>query len=68
MKVLPISKVKAKLSRILSTLEQKGGAITGWQETVEILEDSELMKEIRDGIKTLRRTKKRYILDKLFAD
>ncbi|MCH7570081.1 MAG: type II toxin-antitoxin system Phd/YefM family antitoxin [Deltaproteobacteria bacterium] len=40
----------------------------GWKETVEILRDSEFMKEIRDGIRALRRTKKRYTIDELLAE
>jgi prevent-host-death family protein len=40
----------------------------GWHETVEILRDPQLMKEIRDGIRRLARTKKRRTLDELFAD
>ncbi len=40
----------------------------GWNETVEILRDSEFMKEIRDGIRALRRTKKRYTIDELLAE
>lgn len=40
----------------------------GWHETVEILRDPRLMKEIRDGIRRLARTKKRQTLDELFAD
>jgi len=40
----------------------------GWQETVEIMTDSNLMKEIRNGIKALARTRKRYTLDDLFTD
>ncbi len=40
----------------------------GWKETVEILKDPEFMKEIRVGIRTLRRTKKRYTIEELFAD
>ena len=39
-----------------------------WKETVEILRDSEFMKEIRDGIRALRRTKKRYTIDELLAE
>jgi hypothetical protein len=35
---------------------------------VQILADAELMQEIRDGIKALQRTKKRYTLDDLLAD
>lgn len=40
----------------------------GWQETVEILQDPQFLKEIRDGVRRLARTKKRYTIDKLFAD
>lgn len=40
----------------------------GWQETLEIMKDPEFMKEIRAGIRTLKRTKKRYTVDELFAD
>jgi antitoxin YefM len=40
----------------------------GWQETVEIMRDPKFMKEIREGIKSLKRTKKRYTLDELFTD
>jgi antitoxin YefM len=39
-----------------------------WKETVKILQDAELMQEIREGIKALRRTKKRYTLDELFVE
>ncbi len=86
MKILPISKVKTNLSRILSVLEQADEAVTitrngrpvavimskdmydGWQDTLEILSDSGFAKEIRDGIRRLRRTKRRYTIDELFAD
>ena len=40
----------------------------GWQETVEILHDPQFLKEIRDGVRRLARTKKRYTIDELFAD
>lgn len=39
-----------------------------WQETTEILRNPELMKEILDGIKSLKRTKKRFTLDELFRE
>jgi prevent-host-death family protein len=39
-----------------------------WHETVEILRDAQFLKEIRDGIRRLARTKKRQTLDELFAD
>jgi prevent-host-death family protein len=40
----------------------------GWRETVEIIKDEEFMREIRKGMRSLKRTKKRYSLDKLFTD
>ena len=39
----------------------------GWQETVEIMRDEKFMREIRKGIRSLKRTKKRYTLDELFT-
>jgi prevent-host-death family protein len=43
-------------------------AYDAWQETLEILADTELMQEIREGVQALRRTRKRYTLDELFAE
>ena len=40
----------------------------GWQETVEILRDPQFLKEIRDGVRRLARTKKRYTIEELFAE
>ena len=40
----------------------------GWQETTEILRNPELMKEILDGIKSLKRTRKRFTLEELFGE
>ena len=40
----------------------------GWQETIAILSDPQFMKEIRAGIQALKRTKKRYTIDELFAE
>ena len=40
----------------------------GWRETVDITKDKEFMKEIRAGIRSLRRTKKRYTVQELFDD
>ena len=40
----------------------------GWRETIEIMRDHHLLKEIRDGIRSLKRTKKRYTVDELFRD
>jgi hypothetical protein len=39
----------------------------GWLETVEIMRDAKFVKEIRKGIQSLKRTKKHYNLDELFA-
>lgn len=39
-----------------------------WKETAEITKDAEFMKEIRRGIRALRRTKKRYTIEQLFDD
>jgi antitoxin YefM len=39
-----------------------------WQETIDIMRDAKLMREIRKGIQALKRAKKRYTLDELFAD
>ena len=40
----------------------------GWQETVEIMRDEKFLGEIRKGIRSLKRTKRRYTLDELFSD
>jgi PHD/YefM family antitoxin component YafN of YafNO toxin-antitoxin module len=40
----------------------------GWRETVEITKDKQFMKEIRAGIRSLRRAKKRYTVQELFED
>jgi prevent-host-death family protein len=40
----------------------------GWRETVEITKDRKFMKEIRAGIRSLQRTKKRYTVQQLFDD
>jgi prevent-host-death family protein len=37
-----------------------------WHETVEILRDAQFLKEIRDGVRRLARTKKRQTIDELF--
>lgn len=39
-----------------------------WRETIEVMKDDKFMREIRSGMRSLKRTKKRYSLDKLFAD
>ena len=40
----------------------------GWKETIEILKDPEFLAEIRRGIQSLKRTKKRYTIDELFRE
>ena len=40
----------------------------GWHETIQILRDPEFVNEIRDGIRKIARTRKRYTLDALFGD
>ena len=37
-----------------------------WQETIAIRADASLMREIRSGLRALRRTRKLYTLDELF--
>ena len=39
----------------------------GWFETSDILRDAELVGEIRRGIRSLARTRKRYSLDELLG-
>lgn len=39
-----------------------------WKETVSIRSDTELMKEIRRGLRGLKRTRKLYTLEELFSD
>jgi prevent-host-death family protein len=39
-----------------------------WRETVEIMRNKTLMREIHRGIQSLKRTKKRYTLKELFTD
>ena len=86
MKVLPLSKVKSKLSQLVDVVERRDEEVTitrngkavaiivskdeydGWKETSEIVRDRQFMKEIRSGIRALRRTKKRYTLNELFED
>jgi antitoxin YefM len=74
MKLMPLSEVKAKLSRLVAEIEARDEEIIitrngraaavllsadqfeGWRETVEILADKELMKEIRRGLRAPKRT------------
>jgi antitoxin YefM len=85
MKFMPLSEVKAKLSRLVDEVQARDEEIIitrngratavllsqdqfeGWRETVEILEDRDLMKEIRRGLRTPRRKLKRYTVADLFG-
>ena len=40
----------------------------GWQESEAIKRNEKFMREIRRGIQSLQRTRKRYTLDELFID
>jgi antitoxin YefM len=40
----------------------------GWHETVQVLRDPQFVSEIQDGIRKLRRTKRRYTLGALFDE
>ena len=40
----------------------------GWHETSEILRDSEFLGEIRSGIRSAARSRKRYTLEALFGE
>ncbi len=40
----------------------------GWQETLEIMRNDKFMREIRRGIESLKRIRKRYTLNDLFTD
>ena len=43
------------------------GEYEGWHETSDILRDPELLREIRSGIRSVARTRKRYTLEDLFG-
>ena len=73
MKLMPVSEVKAKLSRLITEVQTRDDEIVitrngraaavllsadqfeGWLETVEILADKHLMKEIRRGLRAPKR-------------
>jgi prevent-host-death family protein len=55
--VVTITRNGKPVAIIVSNVEHDG-----WQETVEIMRDAKFMKEIRKGILSLKRTKKRYTL------
>jgi len=39
-----------------------------WHETVEILRDAQFVREIREGVRRLARTRKRDTIDELFRE
>jgi antitoxin YefM len=61
--VVSITRNGKPVAMIVSTDEYQS-----WQETLEIMRDANFMREIRKGIQSLKRTKKHYTLDELFAD
>ena len=86
MKFLPLSEVKAKLSKLVDEVAARDEEIVitrngrakavllsqdqfeGWRETVEILPDKELMKEIRRGLRIPDKKLKRYAVADLFGE
>ena len=40
----------------------------GWHETLQILRDRDFVKEIREGIRKLSRTRKRFTIQELFDE
>lgn len=86
MKFMPVSEVKAKLSKLVEEVSARDEEIVitrngrakavllsqdqfeGWRETVEILADKELMKEIRRGLRIPEKKLGRYTVADLFGD
>ena len=86
MKVLPLSEVKAKFSKLVDEVVARDEEIVitrngraevvllsqdqfeGWRETVEILADRELMREIRRGLRIPKKKLKRWTVADLFGD
>ena len=84
MKLMPVSEVKAKLSRLIDEVQTRDEEIVitrngraaavllsadqfeGWRETVEILADKDLMKEIRRGLRAPKRSLTRREAAELF--
>ena len=58
---LAITRNGKRVAMLVSTEEYDS-----WQETVEILRDPAFLKEIRDGLRRLARTKRRHTIDQLF--
>lgn len=70
-----VDEVAARDEQIVITRNGRATAVLlsqdqfeGWQETVEILADKELMKEIRRGIRTPKKKLRRYTTAELFGE
>ena len=70
-----VDEVAARDEEIVITRNGRAAAVLlsqdqfeGWRETVEILADKELMKEIRRGLRIPKRKLKRYTVAGLFGD
>jgi antitoxin YefM len=84
-KVVPLSKVKMKLSQLVEevssldeeiTITRNGKSVAilvspdafdSWKETLTICTDAELMAEIRRGFEDIKKKRKLYTLEELFA-
>jgi antitoxin YefM len=86
MKILPLSEVKMKLSRLIEEVSSLDEEITitamgkpvviivspdefdCWKETLAIRADAELMAEICRGLEDIKKKRKLYTLEELFAE
>ena len=86
MKTLPLSEVKAKLSKLVDRVEATDEELVitrngrpaavlvspdefeGWRETIAIRSDQDLVKEIRKGLRALKKKPALYTLDELFRE
>ena len=86
MKVLPLAKVKMKLSQLIEeassldeeiTITRNGKPVAiivspdefdSWKETLAIRADAELMAEICRGLEDIKKKRKLYTLEELFAE
>jgi antitoxin YefM len=84
-KVVPLSKVKMKLSQLVEEMSSLDEEITitrngkpvaiivspdafdSWKETLTIRTDAALMAEIRRGLEDIKKKRKLYTLEELFA-
>ena len=70
MKVLPLSEVKMKLSQLVEEVSSLDEEITITRngKPVAIRADAELMAEIRRGLEDIKKKRKLYTLEELFAE